>query len=126
MSSSRFVDVLAEAMGGIKEEIKKSSQSNEVVYKMLSENLGATTKASGNEIAMLESLVNAVKELNINQYSNSNMLDESIQGLANIATNEHKTMKQLLDLQKQNQELMQQFIANFDSRLKNIEDSIRK
>lgn len=126
MSSSRFVDVLAEAMGGIKEEMKKSAQSNEVVYKMLSENLNATTKASGNEIAMLESLVNAVKELNINQYSNSNMLDESIQGLANIATNEHKTMKQLLDLQKQNQELMQQFITNFDSRLQNIEDSIRK
>lgn len=84
MSSSRFVDVLAEAMGGIKEEMKKSAQSNEVVYKMLSENLNATTKASGNEIAMLESLVNAVKELNINQYSNSNMLDESIQGLSLI------------------------------------------
>jgi biopolymer transport protein ExbB/TolQ len=126
MSSSRFVDVLAEAMGGIKEEMKKGAQSNEVVYKMLSENLNATTKASGNEIAMLESLVNAVKELNINQYSNSNMLDESIQGLANIATNEHKTMKQLLDLQKQNQELMQQFITNFDTRLKNIEENIRK
>lgn len=126
MSSSRFVDVLAEAMGGIKEEMKKSAQSNEVVYKMLSENLNATTKASGNEIAMLESLVNAVKELNINQYSNSNMLDESIQGLSNIATNEHKTMKQLLDLQKQNQEMMQQFMINFDTRLKTIEENIRK
>jgi hypothetical protein len=126
MSSSRFVDVLSEAMGGIKEEIKKSAQSNEVVYKMLSENLNATTKASGNEIAILESLVNAVKELNINQYSNSNMLDESIQGLSNIATNEHKTMKQLLDLQKQNQEMMQQFMINFDTRLKTIEENIRK
>lgn len=125
-SGSRFVDVLSESFGGIKEELRKSAEGNEIVYKMLSENLNATTKASGNEVAMLESLVNAVKELNINQYSNSNMLDESIQGLANIATSEHKTIKQLLELQKENQELMQQFVSNFDTRLKNIENGLKK
>lgn len=125
-SGSKFVDVLADSMSGLKEELKKSTQGNEVVYKMLSENLSQTTKASGNEIAMLESLVNAVKELNINQYSNSNMIDESIQGLSNIATSEHKTMKQLLELQKENQDLMKQLMDNFDTRLKNIENGIRK
>jgi hypothetical protein len=125
-SSSRFVDVLSESFGGLKEELRKSAEGNEIVYKMLSENLNATTKASGNEVAMLESLVNAVKELNINQYSNSNMLDESLQGLANIATSEHKTIKQLLELQKENQELMQQFVSNFDTRLKNIENGLKK
>ncbi|MCK9337715.1 MAG: MotA/TolQ/ExbB proton channel family protein [Arcobacteraceae bacterium] len=125
-SSSRFVDVLSESFGGLKEELKKSAEGNEIVYKMLSENLNATTKASGNEVAILESLVSAVKELNLNQYSNSNMLDESIQGLANIATSEHKTIKQLLELQKENQDLMQQFVSNFDTRLKNIENGLKK
>lgn len=125
-SSSRFLDVFGEAMGELKEELKKSAQSNEVVYKMLSESMESNSKSTSNEIALLESIVNSIKELNINQFSNSNTLDESIQGLANIATSQHKTMKQLVEMQKQNQELMQNFVETFDSRLTQIETNSRK
>jgi biopolymer transport protein ExbB/TolQ len=125
-AGSRFLDVFGEAMGELKEELKKSAQSNEVVYKMLSESMESNSKSTSNEIALLESIVNSIKELNINQFSNSNTLDESIQGLANIATSQHKTMKQLVEMQKQNQELMQNFVETFDSRLTQIETNIRK
>lgn len=126
VGGSRLADVLAESIGGLKDELSKSFQSNEIVYKMLSENLNTTAKASGNEVAILESLVSAVKELNINQYSNANMLDESLQSLANIATSEHKTMKQLLEIQKQNQETIEKLVANLETRLSNVEQNIRK
>lgn len=105
MASSKFLDVFGEAMSGLKEEMKRSSEGNEIIYKMLSENLESTTKATANQIALLESIVNSIKELNVNQFSTSSKLDESIQSLSNIATSQHKTMKQLLEAQKQNQEL---------------------
>ena len=106
MASSKFLDVFGEAMSGLKEEMKRSSEGNEIIYKMLSENLESTAKSTANQIALLESIVNSIKELNINQFSNSSTLDESIQSLANIATSQHKTMKQLVEIQKENQESM--------------------
>lgn len=105
LASSKFLDIFGEAMSGLKEEMKRSSEGNEIIYKMLSENLESTAKSTANQIALLESVVNSIKELNVNQFSNSSTLDESIQSLANIATSQHKTMKQLLEIQKQNQEL---------------------
>ena len=126
MSSGKFLNVFADAMGGLKDELRKSAEGNEVVYKMLSENFDATNKSTGNEIALLESIVNSIKELNINQFSNSNTLDESIQSLANIATSQTKTMKQLLDIQKQNQETMEKFVEKFDARLNALETKLRK
>jgi hypothetical protein len=89
--------------------MKRSSEGNEIIYKMLSENLESTAKSTANQIALLESIVNSIKELNVNQFSNSSRLDESIQSLANIATSQHKTMKQLLEVQKQNQEVAENF-----------------
>lgn len=109
MASSKFLDVFGEAMSGLKEEMKRSSEGNEIIYKMLSENLESTAKSTANQIALLESIVNSIKELNVNQFSNSSRLDESIQSLANIATSQHKTMKQLLEVQKQNQEVAENF-----------------
>ncbi len=107
MASSKFLDIFGESMSGLKEEMKRSSEGNEIIYKMLSENLESTAKSTSNQIALLESIVNSIKELNINQFSNSSKLDESIQSLANIATSQHKTMRQLLEIQKQNQGLME-------------------
>ncbi len=107
MASSKFLDIFGEAMSGLKEEMRRSSEGNEIIYKMLSENLESTTKSTSNQIALLESIVNSIKDLNVNQFSNSSKLDESMQSLANIATSQHKTMKQLLEAQKQNQELVE-------------------
>lgn len=126
MTSGKFLNVFSDSIGGLKDELKKSTEGNEVVYKMLSENFESLNKSTGNQLALLESVVNSIKELNINQFSNSNTLDESIQGLANIATSQNKTMKQFLDLQKQNQELMEKFVDKFDARLNAIEQSLRK
>lgn len=120
MASSKFLDVFGEAMSGLKEEMKRSSEGNEIIYKMLSENLESTAKSTSNQIALLESIVNSIKELNINQFSNSSTLDESIQSLANIATSQHKTMKQLVDIQKQNQESMENLAQTFASSSKTI------
>ncbi len=109
MASSKFLDVFGEAMSGLKEEMKRSSEGNEIIYKMLSENLESTAKSTANQIALLESIVNSIKELNVNQFSTSSTLDESIQSLANIATSQHKTMKQLLEAQQHKQELAENF-----------------
>lgn len=126
MTTGKFLNVFADAMGDLKEELRKSAEGNEVVYKMLSENFEANNKSTGNEIALLESIVNSIKELNINQFSNSNTLDESLQSLANIATSQNKTMKQLVEIQKQNQENMEKFIHSFDIRLQQLENNVRK
>ena len=120
LASSKFLDIFGEAMSGLKEEMKRSSEGNEIIYKMLSGNLDSTAKSTANQIALLESVVNSIKELNVNQFSNSSTLDESIQSLANIATSQHKTMKQLLEIQKQNQESMENLAQTFASSSKTI------
>ncbi len=126
ISGSRYMDILAEALGEFRDSFKKTAESNEVIYKMLSQNIDATNRSTENEIALLERIVNTIKELNINQFSSSNTLDESIQGLSNIATNQNKTMKQLLDQQKQNQETMENLIQKLETRISNIEAKIGK
>jgi len=125
-STSKFLDVFGEAIGELKEEVRKSSETDEVLFKSLSENIESNSKVAGNQIALLEGINNSIKELNINQYTNSNTLDESLQSLANIATSQNKNIKQLLELQKQNYELMQNMMNNFDTKLSNIEKEIRK
>ncbi|WP_419769941.1 MAG: hypothetical protein ACNI3C_11470 [Candidatus Marinarcus sp.] len=122
LSTGKFINLFTD----LKEEFKRSAEGNEVAYKMLSENLDTSSKAANNQIALLENVVNSIKELNINQFSNTNTLDESIQSLANIATSQNKATKQLLDLQKQNQDMMQTFVETFDKRLSNIENDLRK
>ena len=125
-STSKFLDVFGEAIGELKDEVKRSTETDEVLFKTLSENLESNSKVATNQIVLLEGINNSIKELNINQYTNSNTLDESLQSLANIATSQNKNIKQLLDLQKQNYELMQNMMNNFDTKLSNIEKNIRK
>jgi len=125
-STSKFLDVFGEAIGELKDEVRKSTEMEEVLFKTLSENLESNSKVATNQIVLLEGINNSIKELNINQYTNSNTLDESIQSLANIATSQNKNIKQLLDLEKQNYELMQNMMNNFDTKLSNIEKYIRK
>lgn len=125
MTTTKFLDIFGAAMGELKDEIKRSTEGNEIIYKMLSENLESSAKSTSNEIALLESIVNSIKELNINQFSTSNTLDESIQSLANITTSQHKTMKQLLELQKQNQEMMENFTQRVSPSQANSEVNVR-
>ena len=126
LGTSKFLDVFSGAIGELKNELQKSTQGNEVVYKMLSDNMSSAAKTTGNEIALLESIVNSIKELNINQFSNSSTLDDSIQSLSNIASSQHKTMKQLVEIQKQNQNTLESFIKSIDTRIDNIENHVRK
>ena len=125
MTASKFLDVFGASMGELKDEIKRSTEGNEIIYKMLSENLESSAKSTANQIALLESVVNSIKELNINQFSNSTTLDESIQSLANITTSQYKTMKQQLEVQQQNQELMEDFTKNLDLNLNNSQANTR-
>ena len=125
-STSKFLDVFGEAIGELKDEVRRSTEMEEILFKTLSENLESNSKVATNQIVLLEGINNSIKELNINQYTNSNTLDESLQSLANIATSQNKNIKQLLDLEKQNYELMQNMMNNFDIKLSNIEKNIRK
>lgn len=126
MTASKFLDVFGASMGELKDVVKQSTEGNEVIYKMLSENLESSAKSTANQIALLESVVNSIKELNINQFSNSTTLDESIQSLSNITTSQYKTIKQQLQLQQQNQELMENFINNLDSKFNTSQTKPKK
>ncbi len=118
----KFLDIFSDSMNELKDDLKKSSEANEVLFKILSDNLESSSKITGNQLTLLEGINNSIKELNINQYSNSNTLDESIQSLANIATSQNKNIRQLLEVQNQNNEMMMDFMNKFDARLSKIEN----
>ena len=51
-----------------------------------------------------------MKESNVNQYSNSKLIEESLQEISSVILSEHKTIKKSLQIQEDNNKLLVQLI----------------
>ena len=116
-----FMDVFVDTMGDFTQKIEETQQSTKDIYSTIIDSIDNNARSIENESVLLENVLNALKELNVNQYSNINIMEESLQEISNVIMAEHKTMKRSLELQEEYNQRLVQIIQNMDARLETLE-----
>lgn len=121
MATGGFLDVFVDTMGDFTDKLEKSNKSSEDIYNLITENLSNTNKSTEKESVLLESVVNNLRELNVNQFSNASMMEESLQEISNVILAEHRTIKKSLALQEENNKMLIELMNSMNSRIKELE-----
>ncbi len=116
-----FLDVFVDTMGDFTDKLEKSNKSSEDIYNLITENLTKSNKDTQKETVLLESVVNNLRELNVNQFSNASMMEESLQEISNIILAEHKTVKKSLAIQEENNKILLELLNSMNARLDKLE-----
>ncbi len=109
-----FIDTFASKMGEFSEQMEKYNQSNENIYEIISNNLKENSEKNKEEMVFLEGMSNSLKELNVNQFSNTALIEESVNGVSTVAIGKHKTIKHLLTAQEENNKLLNKLIDTIE------------
>jgi hypothetical protein len=124
--SSGFLDVFVDTMGNFTDKLDKSNKSSEDIYNLITENLSNANRSTEKESILLESVVNNLRELNVNQFSNASMMEESLQEISNVIMAEHKTMKKSLLLQEDNNKMLLELVSSLKVKVDNLEVSTKR
>ncbi len=116
-----FLDVFVDTMGDFTDKLDKSNKSSEDIYNLITENLVNTNSSIEKESVLLENIVNNLRELNVNQFSNASMMEESLQEISNVILAEHRTVKKSLALQEENNKLLIELVGSLNNRINKIE-----
>ncbi|PLY07437.1 MAG: hypothetical protein C0625_04475 [Arcobacter sp.] len=116
-----FLDVFVDTMGDFTDKLEKSNKSSEDIYNLITENLTNTNRSTEKESVLLESVVNNLRELNVNQFSNASMMEESLQEISNVILAEHRTVKKSLLLQEENNKLLIELVSSLNNRIDKLE-----
>jgi hypothetical protein len=119
--SGGMMDLFVDNISALSEQMEKYNKSNEAMFGMLSQSIDNGNETTQKQMAVLENISNGLKELNINQFSNANIMEESLQEVSGAIMNENKTMKKMLELQQQNNEMLALLIENLNFTDKNKE-----
>ena len=76
--------------------------------------LEETVIKADNESILLKNLIEVMKESNVNQYSSSKLIEESLQEISTVILSEHKTIKKSLLLQEENNKLLIQLVKSLE------------
>jgi hypothetical protein len=120
--TSGFLDVFIDTMGEITERLEKSSRNSEELFSQVSGSIGDNARATQDESVLLESMLDVLRETNVNQYSNASMMEESLQEISDVLLTEHKTMKKSLQLQEDNNKLLVELVTKLNKRLDVLEN----
>ena len=112
--SAGFLDVFVDTMGDFTEKLDKSNKASEDLHKLISQNIAQSSRTSEKESVLLESIVNNLRELNVNQFSNASMMEESLQEISNVILAEHRSVKKNLTLQEENNKLLSELINRIE------------
>ncbi len=116
-----FLDVFVDTMGDFTDKLDKSNKSSEDIYNLITENLVNSNRSTEKESVLLENVVNNLRELNVNQFSNASMMEESLQEISNVILAEHRTVKKSLALQEENNKLLIELVNSLNNRIDKIE-----
>lgn len=119
-----FIDIFIDTMGAFTEKLEKSNKASQELYEIITSNLAENTKASEQESLLLESVDNSLKELNVNQFSNASMMEESLQEISNVILAEHKTIKRSLQLQEENNRLLLELVNALTEKIHTLEKTV--
>jgi len=104
--SGGMMDMFVDNISALSEQMEKYNKSNEAMFGMLSESIDNGNETTQKQMTVLENISGGLKELNINQFSNANIMEESLQEVSGAIMNENKTMKKMLELQQQNNDML--------------------
>ncbi|MFV0561533.1 hypothetical protein [Malaciobacter mytili] len=119
-----FIDIFIDTMGTFTDKLEKSNKASQELYEIITSNLAENTKASEHESLLLESVDNSLKELNVNQFSNASMMEESLQEISNVILAEHKTIKKSLQLQEENNKLLLELVNALTKKIDTLEKTV--
>ena len=105
MSSAGFIDVFVDTISGFTEKIENSNQISQEVFMKIADKLEQNINKSDNESVLLKNLIEVMKESNLNQYSSSKLIEESLQEISMVILSQHKTIKKSLELQEENNDV---------------------
>lgn len=116
MSSAGFIDVFVDTISGFTEKIENSNQISQEVFMKIADKLEQNVDKSDNETILLKNLIEVMKESNLNQYSSSKLIEESLQEISMVILSQHKTIKKSLELQEENNKLLTNLINNLENK----------
>jgi len=114
MSSAGFIDVFVDTLGDFTEKVERSSQISQDMFSKIADKLEQTVNKTDSESILLKNLIEVMKESNVNQYSSSKLIEESLQEISTVILSEHKTIRKSLVLQEENNKLLAQLINNLE------------
>ena len=94
--------------------MEKYNKSNEAMFGMWTGSIDSGNETTQKQMTILENISGGLKEMNINQFSNANIMEESLQEVSGAIMNENKTMKKMLELQQQNNEMLALILENLN------------
>ncbi len=121
MSSAGFIDVFIDTIGDFTEKIERSNQVSQNMFLKIADKLEQTVNKSDSESILLKNLIEIMKESNVNQYSSSKLIEESLQEISTVILSEHKTIKKSLILQEENNKLLSELVAKLSQNSINLE-----
>ncbi|WP_108064232.1 hypothetical protein [Poseidonibacter lekithochrous] len=121
MATGGFLDVFVDTMGDFTDKLEKANQNSEDLYSAINDNLNNNNRSTEKESMLLEDVVNNLRELNVNQFSNASMMEESLQEISNVIMAEHRTVKRTLALQEDNNKLLLELVNTLNKRIDQIE-----
>ena len=116
MMTTGFIDILVDTIGNFTEKMEHSNQTSQEMFMKIADKLEETVNRGDNESILLKSLIEVMKESNINQYSSSKLIEESLQEISTVILSEHKTIKKSLVLQEENNKLLLKLVTNLESK----------
>jgi len=114
--SGGMMDLFVDNISALSEQMEKYNKSNEAMFGMLSDSIDNGNETTQKQMVVLENISTGLKELNINQFSNANIMEESLQEVSGAIMNENKTVKKLLELQEQNNAMLSELLKTLNSK----------
>ena len=114
--SGGMMDLFVDNISALSNQMEKYNKSNEAMFGMLSESIDNGNETTQKQMMILEEISTGLKELNINQFSNANIMEESLQEVSGAIMNENKTVKKLIELQEKNNEMLSVLINNLNTK----------
>ena len=116
MASAGFLDIFVDTIGDFTEKMEHSNNISQDMFKKIADRLDQSVSNTDNESALLRNLIEVMKESNVNQYSSSKLIEESLQEISTVILSEHKTIKKSLLLQEENNKLLVQLIETLEKK----------
>lgn len=111
VGSSAFLDLFVDKIGELSSSIKTANQSSELIFKQVVAGLEQSNKSNQDEAALFEAISTSLKELNVNQFSSTSTLEDALETVSNSILSEHRTLKQLISLQEENNKALNDLVA---------------
>jgi len=120
-----LMDIFVDRISEFSIQMEKFNKSTEAVFEMLNETIAENSDRIQNETVLLENISNGIHSLNVNQYSNTNVLEDSLQQISTSIMNENKIFREILQQQQKNNEALIKLLTELNVAVKSMQEKKR-